>query len=275
VNRVAARAPRITASRMLAAGGVAVLLVVATVAPVRPVGLIVIATAWFVLAALRRPEAIGWAAALPVAIALSWPWVMGGDVPLGPAGCTDPLSEIVVRRGVLALSVLAAVAGLAWLHRSNATELALRRPLGVELVLAVAGLLVLAVAGLVIGPLVAEPFFGRIEFERPLGALLPAVVFGVSNGVLEELAYRGALQGWLTRSLGAPVAVGAQALAFGLVHAGPEVLTLLPVHVTLIALVGLGAGLLVRWTGSLAIPIGIHIGADIALYVGLACRAPA
>jgi membrane protease YdiL (CAAX protease family) len=37
--------------------------------------------------------------------------------------------------------------------------------------------------------------------------------------------------------------------------------------------VGLAGGLARRWFGSLWVPAGIHVGADIALYVGLACRA--
>ena len=60
---------------------------------------------------------------------------------------------------------------------------------------------------------------------------------------------------------------------FGIVHAGPEVVALLPVHIALLTAVGVAAGLVRARTGTLAIPIGIHIGADIALYVGLACRA--
>ena len=60
---------------------------------------------------------------------------------------------------------------------------------------------------------------------------------------------------------------------FGIVHAGPEVVTLRPLHVALLSGVGIAAGI-ARWRlGSLWIPIGIHVGADIALYVGLACRA--
>ncbi len=50
---------------------------------------------------------------------------------------------------------------------------------------------------------------------------------------------------------------------------------LLPVHIAMLTSVGIAGGL-ARWRfGSLWIPIGIHVGADIALYVGLACRAAA
>jgi hypothetical protein len=54
---------------------------------------------------------------------------------------------------------------------------------------------------------------------------------------------------------------------------GPEVVSLVPVHVALLTTVGVAAGL-ARWRfGTLWIPAGIHVGADVALYVGLACRA--
>lgn len=64
-----------------------------------------------------------------------------------------------------------------------------------------------------------------------------------------------------------------QGLVFGIVHAGPEVVGLLPLHIALLTAVGIAGGVVRQRTGSLAIPVGIHIGADIALYAGLACRA--
>ena len=39
--------------------------------------------------------------------------------------------------------------------------------------------------------------FGPIGFSMPLAAVLPALVFGVANGVLEEVVYRGVLLRWL------------------------------------------------------------------------------
>jgi membrane protease YdiL (CAAX protease family) len=164
------------------------------------------------------------------------------------------------------------VAALARLHGSSTFDLGIRRLRRWELPLAAAGGLAVAVGGLVIGPAVAEPFFGRLQYDRPLGALLPAVIFAVANGTLEEVAYRGALQGWLGRATSPAIAVVLQAVVFGVAHVGTDVTGFVPVHATLMAGAGLIAGLIVRRTGSLAIPIGIHIGADIALYYGLACR---
>jgi membrane protease YdiL (CAAX protease family) len=258
---------------LIAGAGPAALLAASLDPALRPVAAVVISLGWAALVILRRPEAIGWAAVLPVAVLLTWPWVLGGDAPLGEIGCIDPLSAIVVRRVSVAVVVLALVASLARVHRSGVTEIGLRRPAARETVVALAGCLVLAIGGLWIGPAIARPFFGTLDFPVPPAALVPAVAFGIANGVLEEVVYRGTMQAWIGRLAPLWLAIGYQALVFGIVHAGPEVLSLLPVHVALLTAVGVAGGL-VRWrTGSLWIPIGVHVGADIALYVGLACRA--
>ena len=258
---------------LIAGAGPAALLAAALVPELRPAAAIAIALGWAGLVVLRRPEAVGWAAVLPVAILLTWPWVLGGDVPLGEAACVDPLSPIVVRRLAVAAVILALVGVLVRVHHSGVSELGLRRPGVLEAAVALAGCAILAAGGLWIGPAVARPFFGTLDFPVPPAALLPAVAFGIANGVVEEVAYRGAMQAWIGRLAPLWLAVGFQAVVFGIVHAGPEVLALLPLHIALLTAVGLAGGL-VRWrTGSLWIPIGIHVGADIALYVGLACRA--
>lgn len=261
--------------RALATAGPALLLAGALVNDARPAVALLVVAGWLALRLARRPASIAWAAALPVAAVLAWPWLAGADAPLGDPACRDPLSAIAVRRVLVAAVGVALVAGLAVLHGATALELGLRRPARYELVLGLGGLVVLVVAGLVIGPVIAEPFFGPLEFPVPAEALVPAVAFGLANGILEELAYRGAMQAWLSRLAPVAVAIGFQGLVFGIVHVGPEVIDLVPVHASLLTLVGLAGGL-ARWRfGSLWVPAGIHVGADIALYVGLACRAAA
>jgi len=263
----------VSLGRILAAGSPGLLLIAALVPGLRPAVAVALGAGWIGLRAGGRTQAIAWAAALPLAVSLTWPWVLGGDVPMGEVACTDPLSVIALRRVVVAFVVLALVGGLAASHRSSAAELGLRRPTRLEAGLAVAGCVVLVVGGLAIGPWIARPFFGALSFPIPPAALVPAALFGAANGVMEEVAYRGALQAWLGRVMPVAAAIGLQGLLFGIVHAGPEVVALLPVHIALLTLVGVAGGV-VRWrTGSLAIPIGIHVGADVALYVGLACRA--
>jgi uncharacterized protein len=241
----------------------------------RPVVALLVVSGWTLLALARRPGAIAWAAAVPLAVVLTWPWVLGVDVPVGDPACRDVLSAIAMRRMAVACVGLALVGALAVVYRSGRRELGLARPRRAEAVVAAAGCVILVVGGLAVGPAIARPFFGELDYPVPLAALGPAIAFGIANGVLEEVLYRGALQAWLARLAPIGWAIGFQGLVFGIVHAGPEVLALLPVHMALLTGVGIAAGI-ARWKlGTLWVPIGIHVGADIALYVGVACRAAA
>jgi membrane protease YdiL (CAAX protease family) len=264
-------------ARLVAAGGPALLLTGALVPALRPGIAAAVVACWILLRFAGRgtstaDAAIAWAAVMPLAVVLVWPWVLGADAPIGDPACRNPFSAIAVRRLIVTAVGLALVAGLAVAHGSGRRELGLARPRRWEAVAALGGCGVLVVAGLFVGPLIARPFFGELDFPVPAAALVPAVLFGVANGVLEEVQYRGALQAWLGRLAPLWLTIGFQGLVFGIVHAGPEVQALLPVHIALLAGVGIAGGL-ARWRfGSLWIPIGIHVGADIALYVGLACR---
>jgi membrane protease YdiL (CAAX protease family) len=258
--------------RLMSLIGPAILLAAALLPDLRPLAIIALLAGWCILRVIGRDDAIAWAATLPLATTLVWPWLLGGDAPLGEVACADPLSEIAIRRLAVALAGLAITAALADAHGSGLAELGLRRPTRLEAALALGGFVVLVVGGLVIGPWIARPFFGQLSFAMPAAAIVPALVFGIANGVLEEVVYRGVLQAWLARLFPIGAAIVFQGLVFGIVHAGPEVLALLPVHIALLGSVGIAGGL-VRWrTGSLWVPIGVHIGADVALYFGLACR---
>ena len=261
--------------RVLIGTGPALLLAAALVPALRPAIAIVLLAGWVTLREAGRPEAIAWAAVLPIGLTISWPWVLGGDAPLGESGCIAPLSSIVVRRVAVAVAGLGVVSALAIAHRSSLAEIGLVRPARWEAITAVGGVLVLATGGLWVGPWIARPFFGTLDFPVPSAAILPALLFGISNGMLEEISYRGVMQAWLARVMPLGLAIGLQGLAFGIIHAGPDVVALLPVHVALLGAVGVAAGVARVRFGSLWIPIGIHVGADIALYVGLACRAAA
>jgi len=259
-------------STVVAGGGPALLLVAALFPGMRPLISVVLFAGWVVLLYRGRPEAVSWAATLPVGVSLAWPWLLGVDRPLGASGCVDPFSGIVLRRVLVAGAGLGLATLVAIVHASSSEELGLRRPSSAEGALAFGCLLVLGLGGTFIGPIVAEPFFGRLEFATPVAVIVPAVLFGIANGVMEEVAYRGILQAFLGRLIPITAAIAFQGVVFGIAHAGPEVVALLPVHVALLSAVGVIAGL-ARWKlGSLWIPIGIHVGADIALYVGLACR---
>lgn len=137
----------------------------------------------------------------------------------------------------------------------------------------------LAIAGLVaplalwLGPILAVPFFGEVRLETGiLIAVVPAVVLALANGLMEEITFRGALMGWGERLLGPFAALVLQAVVFGIVHVGPD-FTGNPIPVVVaVGTGGLIAGVIVRRTGSLLLPIAVHAAFDVPLYYVQACR---
>ena len=255
----------------LALAAVALVLVAAGVPAARlPVAALLVGGC-AVLLAVRQPGSVAWASCVPVALALAWPGLAGRDLPLGPA-CADPASPILLRRLGEAVLVLGSVTVLVVVLRRAPGELGIARPGRRAAVAALALIAGGAIASLVAGPIVARPFFGDLAFEVPVAAFAPALAFAVANGVLEEVAYRGVLRTWLGEMIGVRRAILVQGLAFGLAHAGTDVTALLPVHVTLLSLAGIVAGIIAARMRSLWLVIAIHVGADIALYYGLACR---
>jgi membrane protease YdiL (CAAX protease family) len=252
-----------------------------------PLALLVVA-AWAhesriaVLVAIGAGTAIGisrdapvrwaWAGAFPVALSLAWEsWPAPVAAP-DAADCADPASPIALWRAAQAVLVLAVVAGLAVRLRSSRSSLFLRRPAPRVVQLSVVGFLVVGPVALVVGPLIARPFFGDVSYDiGVVGALLPALVFALANGVMEEVIYRGALLGWSARVMGAWPAIVGQAIVFGLAHSGPDVLAS-PILLSVgLGIGGLVAGIITVRTRSLLLPLAIHVGFDIPLYYGLAC----
>ena len=136
----------------------------------------------------------------------------------------------------------------------------------------IVGFLVAGPAALILGPTLARPFFGDVGYDLTIvGALIPALVFAVANGSMEELAYRGALLGWSAKVIGTWPAVVGQAVVFGLAHSGADVVgNSLPLMLAL-GVGGLIAGVITVRTRSLLLPMAIHIGLDIPIYYAFAC----
>lgn len=238
--------------------------------------------------AVQRGDPVGrwtWAAPIGVAVSLAWGLL---DAPLGAADgsdCASVLSPPATWRLGEAALVLAALAALVQWLPSGRAELGLAWPSGRVLASAVAGAILVGPVAVLAGPALAAPFFGEMTLRTDgPGAVVPALVFAASNGTMEELAYRGALQGWLAHGFGGgPAGVGdrrgvvlaivAQAVVFGLAHGiGAEFTgSPLPVVGAMIA-GGLLAGFIVRRTGSLALPIAVHVALDVPLYYYWACR---
>jgi membrane protease YdiL (CAAX protease family) len=77
---------------------------------------------------------------------------------------------------------------------------------------------------------------------------------------------------WLTPGLGFRGALIAQAICFGSAHIGSDFTgSPLPVMAA-VAAGGLVAGLIVRRTGTLTLPVCVHAAFDVPLYYVAACR---
>jgi len=252
--------------------GVSTALVAAALAPELRVGVLVVLVAGLLLAG--RDTTLLWpiAAGIPVVLILVW-----GTVPppstSGIAWCADPLSPPSIWRAGEATSVFVAVGVLARHLRSPRAVLGLVRPSRRLLAWSILAGVMVAAASLALGTVAAGPFFGSIQLD--LGdarALLPALVLAISNGAMEEVAYRGAMLGWLTPSLGPRGALVAQAIVFGAAHGGEDFVTSpLPVMAA-VAAGGVVAGLIVQRYRSLVFPIAIHAAFDVPLYYVAACR---
>ena len=227
------------------------------------------------LVAIRREAPVRWAWAGPVPVAASLAFGLIPPPTADPTGldCTNIASPPAAWRLLEAIVVLGVLGFLAILLRAPAASLWLRRPSQRTLLLSLVGFGLFAVLGLAVGPALARPFFGAfgLDTSDPL-TLVPALVFALANGIMEETAYRGALMGWSARVIGLVPAVVLQAIVFGLAHGGPDIIAgALPLTAGL-ALGGLLAGIVAIRTRSLLLPIAIHVALDLPLYVYLACR---
>ncbi len=213
-----------------------------------------------------------WAAAVPVAVSLTWGLWPAPTAATDGSDCADPGSPVAAWRLAEAVVVLATLAVLATVLHAPRTSLLLRWPARAVVRWSVAGFLLAGPVALLVGPFLAEPFFGDVGYDVTiLGAIVPALLFATANGVMEELIYRGALLGWSARVMGVGPAVIGQAVVFGLAHSGTDVVgNGLPLMLAMGA-GGLLAGVIAVRTRSLLLPMAIHIGLDLPIYYAFAC----
>ncbi len=251
---------------------IALLAVAAAVPPARIAALIIIATGTAIAVSRDAPVRWTWAGAVPVAVSLFW-GTLGSPVAAANLGdCANPASPVATWRALEAVVVLISLAIVTLVLKAVPGSLYLRWPARRWLAWAVAGFLVAGPVALLVGPYLARPFFGDVSYVIVAGALVPALIFAVSNGVMEELVYRGALMGWSGRVMGVGPALVGQAIVFGLAHSGTDVIGLQVPLMLAMGLGGLLAGLVAIRTRSLLIPIAVHIGLDIPIYFAFACR---
>lgn len=243
----------------------------AAVPSVRLPILVIVAIGAAIAVGRAAPVRWTWAGAAPVALSL---WY--GSLPAPVAGadlvdCASPGSPVALWRIVEAVVVLLALVIAAVVLRASAATLSIRLPGRRWRWWALVGFIVAGPLALLLGPLLAAPFFGDVSYALVPAALVPALAFAAANAAMEELIYRGALLGWAARVIGPGPAIVAQAVVFGLAHAGPDVVGL---HVPLMLAMGLGgllAGVIVVRTRSLLVPLAIHVGLDVPIYYALAC----
>jgi membrane protease YdiL (CAAX protease family) len=243
------------------------------VPPLRPAALAFV-VAGFLYQRWRGSEAVWpWAATIPLATIITWSLLPALRALPGAASCTDLLSPPMVWRVSELGLVLVTVTVLARAVGAGRDHLPLGRGDRSFVALAAVAGFAIAPAALLLGEHAARPFFGTVHLQIALvGAVAPAVLFGFANATLEEVVYRGVLLRWMERSVGTLAAILVQATAFGLAHTGSDFISSpIPVLATMFV-AGILAGLIVKRTGSLLVPIIVHAAFDIPLYYSLACR---
>jgi membrane protease YdiL (CAAX protease family) len=219
-----------------------------------------------------HPEVLVYAGCLVVALDVAWAGVPLGAF-VGDLACADRFVPFAVLRVIGALLVLASVALILRILRADPADLGVRWPSRQWLIVSVAVLPLVGAAAVVLGPILAKPFFGPVSSMSPdLLSLVPALAFAIANACMEEVAYRGALLRWLTPITGAASALALQALVFGLAHGAGTDFTGSPLPVmAATAAAGLILGALALRTRSLLLPIAIHVALDIAVFYGKVC----
>jgi membrane protease YdiL (CAAX protease family) len=271
------RAPLV--SRIPAIALVALLGLAAWARPAAPFVFVGILTLYLITRRFDRRSVV-LAAVLPAAAILAWRSIPQPLADPTGADCANLLAPPAVWRFLEGAIGLATIVALVVDRRTSLAEIGLTRGSRRVIGLAIVGLVMVGPIAIYASTVLGRTqlggmFFGTfaLEVSNPV-ALLPALVFAASNSLAEELAYRGAMRTWLAPSLGIVGANLAQAVVFGLAHTGEDfvgVEAAVPTMASMV-LVGFMGGVIARRTGSLTIPIAIHLAADIPIYYYWACR---
>ena len=203
-----------------------------------------------------------------------WADVTPAAFPAGLATCGGLLSPPAAWRIAEALVVVGVLAAVAVGMGVRPASLGLRLPSREVVALSATAPLAIVPVALTLGPALARPFFA--PFTLDLGtpwAIVPALLFATANGTMEEVVYRGALLSWGERMVGPRAALWLQAIVFAFAHGAGRDFAASPLPVVVVLVVaGVVAGLIVRRTGSLMLPIAVHAAFDVPLYYYQACR---
>ena len=257
----------------LVRAGVPLLLLVGAVLFPSFAGLVLLALVGGVAVAAGRkvPVAWAWAAMVPAAIIATMrafgPAAAAWDAP----ACAGILSQPVPWAVAEAAIVVAATVGLAGALGSKAGDVGARRPAKYAVRWAATGAAVILAGGLAGVVLLARPLFGLPDVQLGgLSFVLPSVVFALSVAIAEEVAWRGAMQGWLAKTLGPWIAVLLQSLVYGLAWG---VVLDSPLLGVLAGAAGMILGATVVRPRSLLVALARHAARNGPVFVLLASRA--
>lgn len=271
-SRPSALGWRWEARLVVLAGALAVL--AAFVQPLRLPILAMVVAGFVALRWRGSPVALAWAAPLPILATFAWGVTVSPIAEAGPFVCDSPVSAPAIARLAEAVGGLALVLGLGSFVGVGRSEIGLRRPSRAVGALSIALIVVLGPLAVLGFRQVAAPFFGAFDYAFTMPAVLvPALVFALANGALEEVVYRGAMLGWTARLIGFWPAAVAQAVIFGAAHSGPGFAGSPAPVVLAMGVAGFVAAIVVRRTGSLLPVIAVHVALDVPLYLSIACRA--
>jgi membrane protease YdiL (CAAX protease family) len=147
--------------------------------------------------------------------------------------------------------------GRRWFGRGGTTT-------GTLAVALLAGVLLVALP--LLPALVAGAAADREPGPLPIGAVTLTALIKLLFVVFEEIAFRGALLDQLRTRLGAPQAIVASALLFGLAHAARPGDPFHPPVVAVTVLDGLGYGAAAALTGSLWTPVAWHAAKNVTVW---------
>jgi membrane protease YdiL (CAAX protease family) len=251
--------------------GVPLLLLVGAVTLPGLAGAFLVVLTGGVAVAVGRRVAVAWswAAMVPAAVIATLRAFGPAATAWDEAACAAPSSSAVLWTIAEVVLVVSATAALAMVLHAKAGDLAIRRPPKYAVRWAILGAVAILGGGLVAVILLAGPMSGAPNVELDgLAFLLPASLFAVAGAVSEEIAWRGALQGWLARTLGpwvaAPVQAGVYGIAWGVALGSP-------LGGVVAAAAGLLLGATVVRTRSLAVPLAWHVAFNVPFYVLIAC----
>ena len=142
------------------------LLAAAAMVPVLRLPILVALIAGAAVASGREaPVRWAWAAAVPVAVNLAWGLWPAPTAALDGSDCASVTSPVAMWRLLESIVVLASLAAFAFALKATRSSLLLRWPARAVVRWSVVAFLVSGPVALILGPVLARPFFGDVGYD--------------------------------------------------------------------------------------------------------------